>query len=334
MISRNPSRRSKVNSGLRSTLKRGGAEAHRRRTALASRLGRVKHRIFPRSSCGLLAVSLLTFTACVSQVIAQDDLSQQSQNPVANLISVPFEINTYFDVGPTEKLANVMLVKPVYPMSVGDNWNLINRAIVPLVYLEGQDAITVGSEDPELGALEVFPGGSSEFGLGNIQYQGFFSPASPGKWIWGVGPALELPTNTDDSLGTDTWSIGPAAVVLTMPGNWVVGGLAMNIWDFAGSSGEPDINKFTFQYFVNYNLPDGWYLTSAPVITADWEADSSDRWTVPVGGGVGRLMRFGKQPVDLRLAGTGTPKRRNLVRTGICNSQLSSCFRKGDGPYY
>ncbi len=77
----------------------------------------------------------------------------------------------------------------------------------------------------------------------------------------------------------------------------------MNIWDFAGSSGEPDINKFTFQYFVNYNLPDGWYLTSAPVITADWEADSSDRWTVPVGGGVGRLMRFGKQPVDLRLAG-------------------------------
>jgi hypothetical protein len=147
----------------------------------------------------------------------------------------------------------------------------------------------------------VFPGNKSEFGLGNIQYMAYFSPADPGKIIWGVGPVLELPTNTDSALGTDTWSAGPAAVVLTMPGNWVVGFLAQNIWDFAGDSDEPDINKSTLQPIINYNLEDGWYLSATTTMTANWEADSGDEWTVPLGGGFGRLVRFGKQPVDLKL---------------------------------
>jgi len=268
-------------------------------------------KLFPKAVFAVkvcvLFLTITTFTAGIAhgQDASSSDLAKQSQNPVANMISLPFENNTFFDVGPTEKLANALLVKPVYPIPIG-KWNLINRAIVPLIYLEGQDAITVNSDDPddpELGGIEVFPGTDSEVGLGNIQYQGFFSPAKPSKVIWGVGPVLELPTNTDDALGTDTWSIGPAAVALTMRGNWVVGVLALNIWDFAGGSDEPDINKFTFQYFINYNLPDGWYLTTSPLITADWEADSGEKWTVPVGGGAGRLMRFGKQPVDFKLAG-------------------------------
>ena len=75
-----------------------------------------------------------------------------------------------------------------------------------------------------------------------------------------------------------------------MPGNWVLGALVQNIWSFAGPSDEPDVNKFTFQYFLNYNLGDGWYLTSTSIITADWEKSSSNQWTVPFGGGIGRLM--------------------------------------------
>ena len=86
-----------------------------------------------------------------------------------------------------------------------------------------------------------------------------------------------------------------------MPGKWVVGCLAQNIWSFKEDDEEPDVNKFTFQYFVNYNLSKGWYLTMTPTITANWEADSGEKWTVPVGGGVGRLVRFGKQPVDFKL---------------------------------
>ena len=90
-----------------------------------------------------------------------------------------------------------------------------------------------------------------------------------------------------------------------MPGNWVVGGLIQNIWSFAGPSDAPDVNKFTFQYFVNYNLSNGWYLTSTPVMTADWEKSSGEQWTIPLGGGIGKLARFGKQPVDFKLQAFG-----------------------------
>ncbi len=86
-----------------------------------------------------------------------------------------------------------------------------------------------------------------------------------------------------------------------MPGKWVLGCLGYNIWSFAGPSDEDDVNSLLFQYFINYNIANGWYLTSAPVITANWEADSSQRWTVPLGGGIGRLVKFGKRPVDFRL---------------------------------
>ncbi len=99
----------------------------------------------------------------------------------------------------------------------------------------------------------------------------------------------------------DKWSAGPAFVALAKPGPWLVGALAQNVWSFAGDADAPDVNFFSFQYFINYNFKSGWYLTSTPTITADWEADSDDRWKVPVGGGVGRLIRIGKQPVDIKV---------------------------------
>jgi hypothetical protein len=96
-----------------------------------------------------------------------------------------------------------------------------------------------------------------------------------------------------------------------MPGNWVVGLLASNIWDVASSGDQPDINRFNFQPIVNYNLQKGWYLSSTPVLTANWEAESGEKWSIPVGGGVGRLMRFGDQAVDFKFAAykyTETPE--------------------------
>ena len=131
-----------------------------------------------------------------------------------------------------------------------------------------------------------------------------------GSGIWGLGPVLEIPTNTND-LGTDKWSAGAGAVILTMPGNWVLSMPVQNIWSFAGPSGAAGVNKFTFQYFVNYNLPGGWYLTSTPVITADWEKPSDQQWTVPLGGGVGKLTRFGEQPVDFKLQAFGNVEKPN-----------------------
>lgn len=238
---------------------------------------------------------------------AQDNLAKQSQNPLATVISVPFENNTYFGIGPSNATANVLNLKPVVPVNLG-SVNMINRFIAPYIWTEGQSVEDLAGFIPE-GVDLGFAGSPNsplvgrERGLGGITYQMFFSPANPGSVIWGVGPVFVLPTATKDRFASDKWSAGPAAVALTMPGNWVIGVLAQNVWSFAGDSDAADVNKFLFQYFINYNMDDGWYLSSTPVITANWKADSGDRWTVPFGAGIGRLVKFGNQPVDFKLAG-------------------------------
>jgi hypothetical protein len=128
----------------------------------------------------------------------------------------------------------------------------------------------------------------------------FLSPAKSEKFIWGLGPTLTFPTATDSMLGAGKYSAGPAAVALTMEGHWVIGALANNQWSYAGWGGK-NVNALLVQPFINYNLPHGWYVVTAPVITADWEADSANRWTVPVGGGVGKIQRFGKLPINFQL---------------------------------
>jgi hypothetical protein len=250
----------------------------------------------PRWTVSAIFFMAVILFACT--VSADQDLAKQSQNPIGNMISLPMQNNTYFDVGPSEEWANSFQFQPVYPVNFG-KVNLINRAIIPINYLAGQE-VTVPAREQIQDDFVTFDT-DSVFGLGNITWQGFISPAKPGKLIWGAGPVLQIPTNTDNRLGTDKWSAGPGFVALAMPGKWVMGVLGYNIWSFAGPSDEDDINSLLFQYFINYNLAHGWYLSSAPVITANWEADSSQRWTVPLGGGVGRLVKFGKQPVDFKV---------------------------------
>ena len=222
------------------------------------------------------------FMAAPETVKAQQELAKESQNPVGNLISVPFENNTSFSEGPEDATVNTLNLKPVYPANLGD-WNLINRGIFPMIY-QG----------------ERFEGEGSEFGLGDFTYQGFLSPAAPGPVIWGAGPALIFPTHTDDRLGTDKWSAGPSFVALAKPGPWLVGSLVQHVWSYAGDDDEANVNFSSLQYFINYNFESGWYLTSTPTISANWAADSDDRWKVPFGGGVGRLIKLGNQPIDLK----------------------------------
>ena len=86
-----------------------------------------------------------------------------------------------------------------------------------------------------------------------------------------------------------------------MHNHWVIGGLVNNLWSFSGDSDREDVNQFLFQYFINYNMAEGWYLTSSPAITANWEAESDNQWTVPFGGGLGKIFRIGKQPMNAQL---------------------------------
>ncbi|MBP7529317.1 MAG: hypothetical protein KA801_15430, partial [Syntrophorhabdaceae bacterium] len=132
----------------------------------------------------------------------------------------------------------------------------------------------------------------------------FASPSKPGKFIWGAGPILQFPTATGDQLGSGKWSGGPTVVGLYMTGPWVVGVLANNLWSFAGESGRESVNQFLAQPFINYNLPQGWYIGSSPIITADWNADKAgDAWTVPFGTVVGKIIRIGKLPLNVQAAG-------------------------------
>ena len=219
-------------------------------------------------------------------------LAKKSQNPVGNMISIPIEYWHYGNIDNTNG-ANVIMLKPVYPVTFG-KITLINRLIIPMA------GISANSGDVDLGEIPgPFPDGKTT-GLSNIQYQGFFTKAEPGKVIVGLGPVIELPTNTNN-MGSSQWSAGPALVILTMPGKWVLGALAQNIWSFAGPDDNTNINQLVFQYFANYNFNKGWYITSTPILTADWNKESGNQWTVPAGGGVGRLVRFGKLPVDFKL---------------------------------
>ena len=240
---------------------------------------------FPRSL--LVVTAIWGLLSAGHSALAQESdaeteaLAKAAQNPIASLISLPFQNNTIFDYGPDGDAHNALNIQPVWPFKLNDDWNFITRTILPVVSTPG---------------VSLDEGRTT--GLGDTTFTGFFSPTKGGAWTWGVGPVVVLPTSTDDALGAGEWAAGASVVFLTMPGKWVVGSLLSNVWDVNASDGN-DIDFFTWQYFVNYNLDDGWYLTSAPIITANWEAKSSQRWTVPFGGGVGKIFRIGKQPVNV-----------------------------------
>ena len=208
------------------------------------------------------------------------DLAKASQNPLADLISVPFQDNINLGAGPFDRTTNVMNIQPVVPIKLSSKWNLVTRTIIPVIsqgHVESPDGTTSG--------------------LGDLNPTAWLTPAKPGKVIWGVGASVTLPTATDDRLGSGKWTAGPSIVVLAMPGKWVLGGLAAQTWSFAGDESRDDVSLFFSQIFVNYNLACGWFLTSAPIITANWKA-TGEKWTVPVGAGFGRVMKVGKQPIN------------------------------------
>jgi hypothetical protein len=223
-----------------------------------------------------------------------DALRKAAQNPVASLISVPMQNATNFGVGRFNRTQNVLNIQPVIPSKLSEKITLITRVIQPIVWQPYASLAT---------------GGQSGFGDMNPTF--FLSPTQPGKFIYGAGPAFVLPTATSTLTGQGKFSLGPAVVGLVQPGHWTLGALVNNVFSVAGSPHRPAVNQMTLQYFINYNLKKGWYLSSSPIVTANWHsraggeaANGNDTtggsvWTLPFGGGVGRIMRLGNQPVNI-----------------------------------
>ena len=210
-------------------------------------------------------------------------LAKATQNPLAAMYSLPFQNNTTFGVEPHNKSQNILNIQPVIPVGLGEGINLINRVIIPVVTQPyGTDGI------------------NSTTGVGDISYTAWFSPTKKSKIIWGLGPVFQIPTASDpDEFGSHEFGVGPSFVALTMIDQWVAGVVINNVWTF----GDEAENKFMFQYFVNYNLANAWYLVSAPILTANWNAEYGQQWVVPFGAGAGKIIKLGKLPINLSAHG-------------------------------
>ena len=235
-----------------------------------------------RLTAAMLVTAIFLFGAMTSAQTEEEieaKLAAAAQTPLASMTSLPFQNNTTFG-GTDGDVLNVLNIQPVYPFQLSEGLNLITRTILPVI------------------SSPYGPDGTQESGIGNLTFTGWVSPMKPaGNIVWGVGPVFNLPTASSTVLGGDQWGGGLSAVGVWIDGPWVAGGLVNNIWGFDDTS---ELNSFLFQYFVNYNLDHGWYFVSAPIMTADWNAPAGNRWVIPLGGGVGKIVRVGgKLPVNL-----------------------------------
>ncbi len=209
-------------------------------------------------------------------------LPKTSQNTVASVMSVPVENKTNFGMGPYERNQNILSVKPLIPMQLSKGWRLIARIIQPVQW------------QPYLSQTQ-----GGKFGVGDMNPTFFFSPAPPKALTWGTGPTFIVPTATNRLLGQGKFSIGPEFALFVQPGHWTYGILISNVWSVAGSAARSNINQMQLQYFVTHQLTKSWEIATSPVIAANWNASSGDIWTVPVGGGLGKIIYLGSRPAKI-----------------------------------
>lgn len=212
------------------------------------------------------------------------ELAKQLSNPVASLVSVPFQSNWDFGVGPgpdndTRYLLNF---QPVLPFAMTKDWNLIARVIVPYV------------SQPSLA-----PGSPPASGISDILVSGFFSPSQPKKFIWGVGPALQLPVAAESTLGSGQWAVGPTGLILKQSGAWTYGALVNHVWSVAGDDSRPDVSQTFLQPFAAYTTAKATTFTLNSASTANWKASSGNTWTVPVIFQVSQLVKLGRRPLSV-----------------------------------
>jgi hypothetical protein len=218
---------------------------------------------------------IFLLSLCLSFQASADKLLEAAQNPVAKMISVPFQNNYDFD-GADNAYQNTLNIQPVVPFNAKD-WTFVTRTIVPIVS-RGSDNLDQSSY------------------LGNINFTLFLSPLEASDIIWGLGPSFIFDSCAEcRKTSSQETKFGASFVLLSMPGNWVFGGLFTDVKS-------QNTHSMIVQYFINYNLPDRWYLTSAPLININWKAAADNRYLVPFGLGFGKIVMLGKLPLNLQLA--------------------------------
>lgn len=234
-------------------------------------------------------------------------LAKQSQNPVANLNTIPFQWNFYSGGGLGSRSQMVLNVQPVLPLQINDDWIVVARTVIPFVNIPGA--------------------GTDRFkGIADIQQQLYFSPTGGQGLIWAAGPIFSFPTSNQAATETGQYAAGPTAVVLNVAQRWVYGALANHLWKIAGSDETTKINNSFIQPFVNFNLPGGWAISSSPGITANWEDESGQQWTVPLGLGLSKVTVVAKVPLNVVLQYYGNAVAPDDAPSGFVRLQFSLMF--------
>jgi hypothetical protein len=212
------------------------------------------------------------------------ELAKKLSNPISDLVSVPFQFNWAQNVGPFELSQFILNVQPVIPFTLNKDWNMIVRVIAPFI-----------------GQPPLFVGGEPAFGMGDTTNSFFFSPSKTGSFTIGVGPVFVLPSTQDPTIGSGKWSGGPTVVALRQQGPWTYGVLWNQVWSFSGDSRREDVNQMFLQPFLAYQATRTITLTVQSETTANWEAEGTDTWTVPVNFLISKLSSFGTFPASYQL---------------------------------
>jgi hypothetical protein len=216
------------------------------------------------------------------------EIAKKIENPIGDLISVPFNNYATFNYGPNGQSRgtfNLLEIQPVIPIHLTPDWNLITRTVLPLVWT------------PDLSPVP-----SVAFGTAPTDFSAFLTPKNPTNgWLWGVGPVVQIPTISNADLGSNVWGGGPTAIIVHEGEKIVAGALANAIWSFGGTHGPLGnaYNTTLIEPFFNYNFGEGWFFYGDPNINVNWQAKGT-KWTVPLGGGIAKIIKIeGKLPVKL-----------------------------------
>ena len=227
-----------------------------------------------------ISMVLYVLGAVAQEEHSEEKLAKITTNPIANMITLPFQFNFNFNMGAYDRYGTVLNLQPVIPYRLNEKWNVVNRIIIPLM------------QKPDNAAT------GSTYGIGNTNMSMFFTPAQIKKLIWGIGPALNIPTSSDPELGGDAFGIGPSIIMMYMIGNhWAFGVNANQTWSYKTQ----DLNSFFGQYMIIYNIKKGWFVNTMPTIKANFKAANGEQWSVPFGAGGGKVEKFGNQPIKFQL---------------------------------